>query len=135
MTTIEWKEEYSVNVKELDNQHKRLIDLMNGAYDAFYESKSKEQVRKLIDEVLAHTAIHFSTEEKYFDKFNYEFTEEHKNEHYKLTRDAAAISIDFTNNGVAVVPKLIEFLDNWLTNHIVIHDKKYVKCFNNNGLF
>lgn len=132
---ISWDKSYSVNVKELDEQHQYFISLLNKAYQLVYQGEETEKVSQLVKEIIEYAKIHFSTEEKYFDQFNYQGSEEHKKEHQKITTEIfefynkLAIEADFA------VEELIDFLEDWLVKHLNDQDKKYTECFNKNGLF
>ncbi len=59
MALFNWSEEYSVNVNGLDNQHKKLVDLINELHSAMKEGKSKEVLGKIIEELISYTKFHF----------------------------------------------------------------------------
>ena len=134
MNQIIWKSEYSVGVKEIDLQHQHFIGLLNETYEAFEKPQPKEFVQNLIIRINDYAILHFGTEEKYFDKFNYEFSDEHKEQHKKLISDLEALTINFESNGVGVVPELVDFLDRWLLEHLAVYDRKYIPCFKAHGL-
>ena len=132
---IIWKEDFSIGIKEIDDQHRHFIDLMNETYDAFYKMEVKEKLGELIDKIIQHADLHFATEERYFTQFNYEFTEEHKVEHTKLKMEVSILKSRFvTEEGIKVVGDLLGFLEKWLTDHIVVHDRKYAEDFHRRGL-
>ena len=86
MALMTWKEEYSVNIKVIDSQHKKLVDLLNQIYDATKVGKGKEVLAKILSELVSYTKVHFTTEEEFFKKFSYPGYLQHKNEHDKLTK-------------------------------------------------
>jgi hemerythrin len=135
--SINWKEDYSVGVKEIDIQHHNFVSLMNKTYDAVYKNESKEKIVQILDELFSHAQNHFQTEERYFDKFNYPLKDEHKNVHNTLLGQIPSLkkSINESEDYAKEVLKLIDFLENWLVEHMLIHDKKYSEFFNQNGLF
>ncbi len=134
---ITWTQDYSVGVKEIDLQHQHFVDLMNQAYEAIYRNEPKEKILSLVEEIFSHGAIHFHTEEGYFDKFQYPYAEMHKEAHKNLLEQTSVFKskigseIDYKKE----VSNLIDFLENWLVEHMLTHDKKYTKFFNDNGLF
>ncbi|MFC1789642.1 bacteriohemerythrin [Patescibacteria group bacterium] len=131
---IPWSQDLSVNIKEIDEQHKHFLGLLNKTYDVFYKLK-KEEVPQLVKELHDYTQTHFETEEKYFDKFNYEFTNDHKKEHRELEAKVEEFNRKIKSEGVEAIGELVEFLEDWLVEHMANHDKKYTKCFNEHGLF
>ena len=132
--SIEWQEEYNLGFKEIDEQHKKLVKLIDRLNDAICQSKIKEEVGIILRELIEYNQHHFSTEEKYFDKFEYENSAEHKEEHRKFEKDILNFNDNFKNNESEVSFKLIDFLEDWLIGHLEGEDKKYVECFKENGL-
>jgi len=132
---IQWNESHSVNVKEIDEQHKTFIGILNKIYDLVYQRIDQAELKKILDELVAYAEKHFQTEEGYFDKFNYEHSEEHKKEHLKLKTQIGDFYKKLEAGEVEISVELLDFLENWLVDHLDIQDKKYIKCFNEHGLF
>jgi len=132
---IQWTKENSVNVKELDEQHKQFIGILNSLYDAVYHVENRNQLKDILDKLTNFANLHFKTEESYFDKFNYENSEEHKIEHAKLKAQVAEFYKKFEDGKAEITVELLDFLEDWLVDHLGIQDKKYTDCFNNHGLY
>jgi hemerythrin len=131
---IEWKEEYSVQVKEIDDQHKKLVSIIDELFVAINEEKGKEKLGDILDALIEYGVYHFATEEKYFDEFHYELTEEHKKMHRGFETQITELKKKIVNNEVEVSFELIDYLEDWLLDHLMNVDQKYVKCFKEHGL-
>jgi hemerythrin len=126
MPLMKWSENLHVGIPRVDEQHKRLVQMVNDLYDALQEHCTKEVIGFTLDELLAYTQNHFAMEEEYFDKFGYLDAAKHKDEHLALTEEVRGlISLYKLSEGDAVGVPLLEFLKKWLYNHILISDKKY----------
>lgn len=123
----------SIGVKLIDDQHKTFIQIMNDLYDAYYGKKDQKTLEDIINQLLAYKSYHFATEEKYFDLFHYEKTDEHKQAHKTMKADVEKFSNRLQNKEDIIID-LLEFVENWLVNHIETQDKEYSKCFLENGL-
>ena len=134
MALFVWNDSYSVSVKIIDEQHKKLIDLINDLHDAMLEGKAKERAGAIIDELIKYTVIHFSTEEKYFDEFNYPETAEHKKIHKEFVDKVSNFKRDFENGKIMLSMEIMKFLMDWLSSHIKGTDKKYTSFLNKNGI-
>jgi hemerythrin-like metal-binding protein len=75
---IAWSEEYSMQVAEIDAQHKHFVSILNNLYTAFEKNELKEKAEYILNDLASYAVNHFATEEKYFDLYKYEFAEEHK---------------------------------------------------------
>ncbi len=132
---LEWKEEYSLGLQEIDNQHIKLIELINRLYDAFIKRQQSDEVIKVIVELSEYIDVHFSTEEVYFKRFNYAETTEHIKEHHFFIEKVKEFQTQAKENKGRYVFNIINFLQDWLVNHITVTDKKYIECFKKNGVF
>jgi len=134
METITWKPDMSVGVKEIDEQHQQFIQIISDFYVAFDANKLKEELGATLKKLIDYAVFHFDTEETYFDKFDYEFKDEHKQKHKELKERVLFFQKRFEKEGPDMVVELMEFLTDWLVNHLETEDQKYVKCFHDHGL-
>jgi len=137
---LSWKPEFSMKVSEIDEQHKKIIELINLLHSDAYTGSYKQGCADILKQLYNYCDYHFSTEEKYFHHFNYLGTEEHENEHRLYRKNVIGfesrlekISSDYDIGKFA--SELLNFLHDWWEHHILYIDKKYVNCFNENGLF
>lgn len=131
---FKWDEKYSVKVEEIDDQHKHLVELISKLYESINNQSTKDELGGILNELIAYAVLHFSTEEKYFKKFNYENTEEHIKEHEKFATKVSGLKEKYSNNEIEISFELIDFLEDWLLDHLVESDQKYVECLTSNGL-
>ena len=134
MALIEWKNDYSVGVVEFDNQHKKLIELINKLHDAMKSGTSRQSLSGILAELVDYTKFHFSNEEKYFGQYVYPDIGAHKVEHEKLTRQVIEFQRDFNDGKTSISIDVMSFLKNWLVDHIGGVDKKYTQFFNSKGV-
>ena len=131
---MRWKKEYSVKVKEIDIQHKKIFVLINDLNKAIINKNFSETLRKIIDGLVDYSIYHFETEEKYFKKFNFEYSDEHKKEHESFKKKITGIIKKIDNNEMEISFELVDFLEDWIINHVTGSDQKYIQCFQENGL-
>jgi len=134
MPLLTWNESYSVNIREIDTQHKKLIELINNLHDGMKLGKGKEVTGSVLNELANYTGFHFKTEEKLFDKYGYPETLKHKRQHDDLVEEVMSFKKSFDEGKGLVTVDLMLFLKNWLTNHIINSDKNYTKFLNSKGV-
>ena len=134
MALINWSDSLSVNVKEIDLQHRKLIDMINELNEAMRIGKGKDSLGQILKGLISYTATHFRQEERYFDKYGYPDTVNHKKEHVAFVKKVTEFKDGFEKNNLAVTMEVMNFLSDWLKNHIKGTDKKYSKFFNEKGL-
>lgn len=134
MSLIDWNSSYSVNVKEIDDQHKKLIDLINKLYDEMKSGHGKEALSGVLKELVDYTKYHFQAEEKLLSKNNYPNFAAHKKEHEELTKKVEEINEKIASGKMVISSNVLTFLKDWLNNHILVEDKGYSKYLNEKGV-
>ncbi len=134
MSLITWDDSLSVKVSLFDNQHKKLVDLINTLNDAMRDGKGKEVLEPIIKELVNYAVMHFSAEESYFKKYGYAGASQHIAEHRAFVNEVEKFKKEFEAGSVGLSVKVMSFLSNWLKSHIMGTDKKYSDFFNQHGL-
>ncbi|MCM5553919.1 bacteriohemerythrin [Pleomorphomonas sp. NRK KF1] len=135
MPIMEWNEKLSVGVASLDNDHKKLVALVNELYDAIQAGKGADKLGPVLDSLISYTVFHFQNEEKFFAQTGYPASAAHKQEHEALTKQAVAIQTKFKSGAAGTLTlEVMNFLRNWLINHIQGSDKKYGPHLNAQGI-
>lgn len=129
MAFFTWNDSYSVSVDDFDRQHKKLFDMINGLYDAMKQGKGGETATSLISGLKSYTVTHFKSEEAELKRIGYPELASQKKQHEafvtKITEFQAKLSDGQTNLSV----EMMNFLKDWLTNHIMVADKRYAPYF------
>ncbi|MBE9503422.1 MAG: hemerythrin family protein [Proteobacteria bacterium] len=133
MALMEWNDSYSVGVNHIDDQHRKLIEMLSNFLESV-EMDSERAKTTLINALIDYTKYHFSNEEKCFDKFNYSDKENHKKEHQIFIDKVRDIQNRLEAGNMVLTMEIAKFLREWLINHIKVSDKQYSQCFNENGL-
>lgn len=131
---LQWKEEFSVEVEEIDIQHKNIVKILNDLNSAFMEKKQEQVIEKIVAELSDYTVYHFDTEERYFLQFDFEHSQEHIREHNDFKEKVLQFEEKLKTNKTFLTYEVISFLKDWLVKHIAGSDKLYIKCFKDNGL-
>ncbi len=131
---IEWEEKYSVGISIIDEEHKELIRIMNTAIVARQHSDNINEILKLLKGLTVYTLKHFSTEESYMAEFNYPGFQYHKEEHHDFSNKVITYCNRVVEGDYHIADEILEYLKEWLVDHIHITDKKHVECFKKNGL-
>ncbi|HWS49281.1 MAG TPA: bacteriohemerythrin [Candidatus Methanoperedens sp.] len=131
---IEWEEKYSVGVREIDEQHKLLIETINKLANVVASDPRKENLLSIIDSLINYKKIHFATEERYFEEFKFEGAEEHIAAHEVFGEKIRLIQEKNGDDIVALTYDLIDFLEDWFVEHMLTVDQEYKDCFMSHGL-
>ena len=134
MPLMTWKDEFSVKVSMIDQQHKKLIALLNDLFDGLREQKGKVVVERILGELVSYTEGHFSTEERLMKTNGYPEFAQHKIEHDALTKKVVDFQREYNAGRTNVPVELLHFLRDWLSNHILGTDKRYSAFFQAKGV-
>ncbi len=138
MELIEWNDNLKLGIAVVDRQHEKLVGIINRLQEATTEGRGADVISEIIDELIIYTATHFGMEEKYFAKFEYPDSEEHKREHNALIEKVSAFANAFESaqrgSRSALARELLQFLQIWWRYHMMETDSKFVSFFKQKGL-
>lgn len=122
---FDWKPEYSVQMQEIDTQHKRLFALASDLHVAMSKGKGKAILDQALGRLIDYTKEHFRAEEQIMRKFGYPGADAHKVEHEQLTAKVVDYQQKLLSGEACLTVDLLMFLQNWLQHHINGSDQKY----------
>lgn len=134
MPIFPWQPEFSVNVKIIDEQHRKLIDAINILHSAMGEGKGRDVLSDILSRLAEYTTVHFATEEDYMTMFSYPDYFVHKKEHDACVAKVSEFKGKFDKGEINLPIEVVTFLVDWLHKHLFDMDKKYSKFFNEKGL-
>ena len=126
MSFIKWRDTYNTGIEQFDLEHHKLIELIDVMYCATRDNGKKEVILKACDEILEYTNYHFINEETVMISGSYPFLEEHVKEHTKLKLEAERFHATISSSFPEGTAEFYQFLRDWLINHILDCDMKYV---------
>ncbi len=134
MALIEWKDEYSVGVQQIDVQHKRLFEILNEFYDDIMAIRGQEVLQKVVNDLSEYAVIHFKTEEDIMTKIGYPDYDAHKKEHETFVQKVIDLQKNLQGGGFVLSIDVLNFLKDWLVHHILKVDKQYTEFFHKHGI-
>ncbi len=125
---IAWDDAYSIGMSEIDDQHQVLFDIINHLWEEVVSRSKGDKVLRTIEELEHYTMTHFTAEESFMRSHNYSNFDTHKKQHDgfigRLRQERDAVEA-----GATVSLDMINFLKDWLINHIMVQDKTYAAEF------
>ncbi len=131
MNSIKWDQSLSVDVEEIDNQHKGLIDLINTLEAASQDSNRNKVCFEIVLKLKSYLNEHFTTEEKLMLQYNYPELLNHKKEHAEFIKNTLDFELACVEFYSPFTP-MLEFLNGWLARHITVTDMKMGAFFKEN---
>jgi len=124
-SSVDWKDEYSVGIESIDQQHKKLINLINMLQTTVDYSTGEEFERECLAAVVDYTKTHFVYEEGLMSKYGYPDFEAHKAQHQKMIDKVNDLLADYEDHPESAMKEALDFLKQWLIRHINGTDKQY----------
>ncbi|QBG35663.1 bacteriohemerythrin [Litorilituus sediminis] len=132
---VQWREEYSVGITHIDNDHKKLISLLNQFSMAYDYAMSETFEKEALEELVSYTKYHFEREEKLMSENDYPDFEAHKAQHEQMIAQVEEFVQLYNEKGHDALNEIVEFLTGWLINHINGTDKQYSEHLHERGVY
>ncbi len=113
-----WSQNMSVYVKGIDLQHRQLVKALNSLYTALLNGATRTRIGGLLSFLEEYSRFHFRSEEAFFEKIGYPWSEEHKREHAWFVRKVAEFRREYRSRRSLDVDVLL-FLAKWVRGHIM----------------
>jgi len=120
-----WKDEYSVGIQAMDEDHHKWMYLINQLQTAIHYQTGEEFENQALDAVVEYTKTHFKREEDLMTEHGYPGYEAHKAEHEETIAKVEGFLSAYESQGHEVLEELADFLKDWLINHIQVTDQAY----------
>ena len=124
MKDLVWGHVLSVEVDEIDEDHRKLLSTFNILNHAVTEGESPDYLAAVLEELVNCTVWHFSHEERLMLKHGYNGIVEHKAAHRELIESAKQLQRKVLQADQSMAEEDIEFLERWLTEHILTDDMR-----------
>jgi hemerythrin len=127
MSLIEWKQQYSLGVAEVDHEHRELIELINALYESLNDANSDADVSDFLGELYTRISAHFALEEKIMRDQEYDEYDDHKADHERLLDGIRDLMDDYEDGVYVDVGRFGKHLDEWFTEHFRTRDARLHK--------
>ncbi|MBU1610885.1 MAG: bacteriohemerythrin [Proteobacteria bacterium] len=125
MPLIEWDASLETGIGMIDAQHRILVDLINKLDASVQEGSPAKAVELVLVDLKKYTVYHFSAEETLMVRSGYAGFEAHRDQHQEFMEEVDGFEIDSLTGAPDVAQDVLEFLKDWLTNHIRVSDKDF----------
>jgi hemerythrin len=130
---MEWTPTLSVKVSSIDHEHRALLGMINELQEGLQRHNSREVLQGILSRLTAYTMNHFGHEEKIMRELQYPGYARHKSEHDAFVARISEFRQGYSQGEVALSAQIIEYLQDWLRDHIEQTDKQYSDAFNAHG--
>lgn len=125
MNPLEWTPAYAVGVEKLDEEHRRLFEIINQFAEIADAPASAQRIVAIIAQLKDYAQSHFDGEELYMEKIGYPFLAEHRRQHGAFIESVEVQARRVREGHLVLAVTLYSFLNDWIRNHILVTDQKY----------
>jgi hemerythrin len=125
MAFVDWTDKLSVGVTQIDQQHKRLVALINQLHEAMREGKGRTVIGPVVSELVAYAKLHFAGEEQLMKAHRYPGLPGHQAIHATFTAEVMALQGKLESQESVLTTEVMSFLRTWLVDHIMKTDQQY----------
>jgi hemerythrin len=122
MEKIIWDDRFNLQIDEIDQQHRRLVELMNRLIAIQDEKASDDDIADILGAMTNYLGYHFDTEEQMMLDHGYPELESHRAEHQTFVTPTAYFIATYREGGASLKNDILLFLKEWLVEHIVKSD-------------
>jgi len=132
MAIFIWDDSYKTGEESIDEQHKKLVDLLNQLDESLNIGGDPHIVINLLDELVEYTKFHFKDEEKFMTghEYNEKDYQDHLLVHQQFIDQINEAQKTCLADPEHITDELLDFLVQWLINHILLTDKQMVADIN-----
>ena len=134
MPMLEWNDNLSVYISEIDEQHKKCVNMINDLHDSMTSGNSSDTLLKIVGEMREYTVFHFSTEEKLMFAHSYPEIKSHESQHRDFIKKVEEVEKDCKSGKISLSMDILNFLTEWLVTHINGTDKGMGDFLSKKGL-
>jgi hemerythrin-like metal-binding protein len=113
-----WDDNYKTGIIEIDQDHKRLVNLINDLYEAMQDGSGGALLLPIFSALKQYTQTHFAKEERYMIECGAPGQENHFREHKQMIAKLADLEKRHRHGEAAISLQTLTFLRDWLKNHI-----------------
>jgi hemerythrin-like metal-binding protein len=129
MAYFEWADDMVIDEGPIDEDHKKLVDLVNELHTATSEGRGQDVIEKVMTELISYTKEHLRREDQIMASHNFPNLERHKVGHAHFTEKLNALQRQFEGGSITVASQLSAVLRDWLSLHIRRSDKEIKAIF------
>jgi hemerythrin len=126
MRTIEWQDDYTVGVKELDDQHRCLLNTINTLLEEQGDKYEAAKFSPALSSLIYYAYTHFATEERYLLQVHFPNLKQHVLEHIDFIMKTLGLALRVKSGGDETRIELLRYLKEWYSSHVLVTDRQYI---------
>ncbi len=131
---VQWNRTLEIGIPKVDDEHRHLVDIVNAFHRIYEAGAARDKVFTVLNMLLRYAEIHFRSEEALMEAGNYPGLPEHREEHERLIQEVFELNARYEAADAEITSETMEFLKQWLLDHILSEDMKLREYFERRGI-
>lgn len=123
---MEWRDKYTVGVKELDDQHRNLLNTINTLLEEQRDTYEANKFSSALSSLIHYAYTHFATEERYLVEAHFPQLKQHVLEHIDFIMKTLGLALKIEGGKDGPRKELLQYLTMWYSSHVLGTDRQYV---------
>lgn len=125
MALIKWRDSYATGIKEMDDEHRELIAIINTLYEMIRDKENYDELKRVYERMYNYSLHHFSHEEQILEESQFSGLAEQKEQHVSFVARLEEMKEQLLSADESITPEVYKFLREWWLHHIVEVDGRY----------
>lgn len=125
-----WRDSFNIGIEEIDQQHRKFMEMLNECYEAVSFAKTTTINHELVNKLKAYVSMHFDYEIDMLKNTGYIETEQQLKQHKYFESRISELESSLLHVNAESLITVFSFLRDWFLNHILENDRKYVSFVN-----
>ncbi len=134
MSTLNWQADYDINVAQIDEQHRQMLDIALDLHAAVTQRRNATTLRKKFDTLADYTRMHFAFEETLMLEHEYPELEAHRQEHANLLHHLEMFRQGLEDGRPLQLSPAVKVDGDWVLAHVAGADRKLGEFLNQHGV-
>lgn len=123
MEAMKWTADLSVGNEEIDEDHRKLFDLIEELRVDMQQGRANKSSREIVDALTEYSEKHFSREEAFMLKIGYPQYAAHKADHDRFVSELYSLQSRLDRGALTLTQFVDQLLNDWLRRHVLVMDK------------
>ncbi|MBN1398161.1 MAG: hemerythrin family protein [Bacteroidetes bacterium] len=132
MKIIEWNDKYSVGIREIDDQHRTLVNTINKLLEDQRDEYDALKFKTALSSLIHYAYTHFATEEQYMLQAKFPDMDQHIMEHVEFIMKTLDLALKVENGKGESMKELLYYLEKWFSSHVLGTDRLYIPYITKN---
>jgi hemerythrin len=123
---FKWLEAYAVGLEAIDDDHKLLLTAASRVHKAILRDDGFAEISRALALLADSAREHFQREERLFERHDFPLLAAHRRLHQRLLDEISEKTKTARDPAVNMNPEFMAFLKEWVLDHILTEDRKFV---------